>query len=81
MDAVVTINDDWGSGYCAQVNVINTTSSAVDWTVSFQIEGTVRNLWNAVWEQNGNTVTAEGVSWNNTVQAAGTVNFGFCAIR
>ncbi len=81
VDAVVTINDDWGRGYCAQVNVVNSTSSAVDWTVSFPIEGTVRNLWNAVWEQNGNTVTAEGVSWNNTVQPGGRVNFGFCAIR
>ena len=77
----VTINDDWGAGYCAQVDVVNTTSTPVDWTVSFPIEGSVRNLWNADYEQLGNTVTAEGVSWNNTVQPGGTVNFGFCANR
>jgi len=77
----VTINDDWGAGYCAQVKVVNSASSTVDWVVSFSIEGTIRNLWNALYEQNGNTVTAEGVSWNNTVQPRGTVNFGFCAIR
>lgn len=79
--AEVTINDDWGAGYCAQVDVINETSSSVDWTVSFSIEGTIRNLWSAEYEQDDNIVTAEGVSWNNTVQPGGTVNFGFCAIR
>ena len=77
----VTINDDWGRGYCAQVDVINTTSSPVDWTVSFPIEGSIRNLWNAIYDQEEDLVTAEGVSWNNTVQPNGTVNFGFCAIR
>ena len=75
------INDDWGAGYCAQVNVVNSTSSAVDWAVSFTIEGTIRNLWNAIYQQVGSTAIAEGVSWNNTVQPGGAVNFGFCANR
>jgi endoglucanase len=79
--ADVTINDDWGAGYCAQVDVTNGTSLPVDWIVSFTIEGSIRNLWSAVYQQSGNTVTAEGVSWNNTVQPGGTVNFGFCANR
>ncbi|MCZ6639196.1 MAG: cellulose binding domain-containing protein, partial [Candidatus Dadabacteria bacterium] len=79
--ADVTINDDWGAGYCAQVDVTNGTSLPVDWIVSFTIEGSIRNLWNAVYQQSGNTVTAEGVSWNNTVQPGSTVNFGFCANR
>lgn len=79
--AEVTINDDWGEGYCAQVDVVNTTSSSVDWTVSFAIEGTVSNMWNANYEQEADIVTAEGVSWNNTVRPGGAVNFGFCAIR
>ncbi len=77
----VNINDDWGRGYCAEVFVTNSSSEGVDWTVSFTIEGTVRNLWSAIYEQSGNTVTAEGVSWNNIVQAGSSVNFGFCAIR
>ncbi|MEM7008991.1 MAG: cellulose binding domain-containing protein [Thermodesulfobacteriota bacterium] len=77
----MTINDDWGSGYCAQVNVTNSTAQAVDWVVSFQIEGMLRNIWNATYQQNGDTVTAEGVSWNNTVSPGGNTNFGFCANR
>ncbi|MEQ9618200.1 MAG: cellulase family glycosylhydrolase [Deltaproteobacteria bacterium] len=79
--ADVVINDDWGTGYCAEVFVVNSGFGGVDWVVSFTIEGTVRNLWNAVYRQNGNTVTAEGVSWNNIVNGNSSVNFGFCANR
>lgn len=70
---------DWGSGYCADVAVTNTTAAPIDWLVNFTIEGRVSSLWNANYSQNGNTVTAEGVSWNNIVQARGMVTFGFCA--
>jgi endoglucanase len=79
--AKVRINDDWGTGYCAEVTVANSGSGDVDWTVTFSIEGTIRNLWNAIYRQTGNRVTAEGVSWNNIVHAGSSVNFGFCAIR
>lgn len=79
--ADVFINDDWGRGYCAQVTVTNNSSSPSDWVVSFPIEGNIRNLWSAVYEQNGNTVTAEGVSWNNILNPGQSTGFGFCAIR
>jgi len=81
VEADVFINDDWGTGYCAVVTVINNSSSANDWVVSFPIEGKVRNMWSATYEQNGSTVTAEGVNWNNMVQAGSTQSFGFCALR
>lgn len=77
----VFINDDWGTGYCAVVTVINNGLSSSDWVVSFPIEGNVRNMWSASYEQNGNTVTVEGVNWNNVVQAGSTQSFGFCALR
>lgn len=70
---------DWVTGYCAEVAVTNTTANPIDWLVNFTIEGRVSNLWNANYSQNGNQVTADGVSWNNIVPARGTVMFGFCA--
>ena len=79
--ADVYINDDWGTGYCAQVTVTNNSSSPADWEVSFPIEGTVRNLWSAVYQQNGDTVTAEGVAWNNIINPGQSTGFGFCANR
>ena len=79
--ADVFINDDWGTGYCAVVTVINNGSTSSDWVVSFPIEGNVRNMWSATYQQNGSTVTAEGVNWNNVVQAGSKTSFGFCALR
>ena len=79
--ASVTINDDWGAGYCAQVVVNNNGSTTEDWVVTFTIDGTVRDLWSAQYSQSGQEVTAEGVSWNNTVSPGGQVDFGFCADR
>src|SRR5690606_19321348 len=79
--ADVSINDDWGTGYCARVIVTNVGTQPVDWVVTFDIEGTVRDLWNAEYSQSGSTVTAEGVSWNNIVNPSQTVEFGFCADR
>lgn len=81
VSANVFINDDWGTGYCAQVTVTNNSSSSSDWVVSFPIEGNVRNLWSATYEQSGNTVTAQGVSWNNILNPGQSTGFGFCALR
>jgi len=77
----VKINDDWGSGYCAQVKVTNNGTNVSDWKVTFTVDGVIRDLWNAVYVQTGNSVTAEGVSWNNTVNPSESVDFGFCADR
>ncbi|HEY0051180.1 MAG TPA: cellulose binding domain-containing protein, partial [Pyrinomonadaceae bacterium] len=77
----INIVNDWGGGYCADVTVANTTANPIDWTVSFTIEGTVSGLWNVAYVQNGNTVTAEGFSWNNIIQPQGSLAFNFCANR
>ncbi|UCE63909.1 MAG: glycoside hydrolase family 9 protein, partial [Nitrospirota bacterium] len=72
---------EWTSGYCADVHVRNTGTAPVDWVVDFQIEGTIRELWNALYTVTGQTVTAEGLDWNNLVYPNQPVVFGFCANR
>jgi len=81
LDVQLNVTSDWNSGYCANVVVSNPNSYAVDWTISFTVEGIINNLWNANYQQSGNQVTAEGLSWNNLVSANGQVSFGFCAQR
>ncbi len=81
LETKVTTTNDWQSGYCADVTVTNPTSTAIDWQVTFAVEGVVYNLWNANYHQDGNTVTADGLSWNNQVPADDSVRFGFCANR
>ena len=78
---MITINNDWGTGYCAQVFIRNTTKTPYDWKETFPVQGKVNNLWNATWKQNSGFVTAEGLSWNNLVPAQGQIEFGFCADR
>ncbi|MBN1429493.1 MAG: cellulose binding domain-containing protein [Anaerolineae bacterium] len=78
----VTTQSDWNTGYCANVTVTNTGSTPVDWTVSFPVVGTVNNMWNVIWSQSGNTITAEGVSWNNILQPGeSSHDIGFCAAK
>lgn len=81
MSASVAKSNDWGSGYCANVNVTNGSSSTQTWRVQFTIEGTIYTLWNAVWQQSGSSLTASGVSWNATLPPGGTAQFGYCANR
>jgi expansin (peptidoglycan-binding protein) len=72
---------DWGQGYCSNVTVMNPNPTPLTWTVSFAITGTVYTSWNATLRQSGSTVSASGVSWNQTLQAGAHTSFGFCANR
>jgi endoglucanase len=75
------INSDWNAGYCSDVTVSNSGTQPVQWNVQLTVQGTINNLWSAVWSQSGQTLTASGQSHNSTVQPGGTQSFGFCATR
>jgi len=81
VQAVLTVDTDWNTGYCAHVDVVNSGATAQNWQVSLSIEGRVTDLWNAVYTQTGNSLTASGAAWNKSVPAGGTQQFGFCAAR
>jgi endoglucanase len=77
----VVINNDWGTGYCAEVTVSNSSDTPTNWRVTFNVVGKVSQAWNAKVSQSGATVIAEGVDWNKLVPAHGSTGFGFCANR
>lgn len=81
LPAKVTVTNDWGTGYCADVAVTNSTANAVQWKTSFTAQGTINNLWNAAYTQTGDQVAASGLSWNSTLASSASVQFGFCADR
>ncbi len=76
-----TDNANWDGGFCKNVQVKNNTNHDIDWKVTFLVDGSVYNFWNANLSQNGTTkdVTASGVDWNNIVKANSQVEFGYCA--
>ena len=61
----ISIRDDWGTGYCADVTVINNTCQPVTWKVTVAVDGTVDNLWNGTYVQGQNTIEVRGDSWNS----------------
>jgi endoglucanase len=81
LPAKLTISSDWGVGYCADAVVVNTTNSAGKWQTTFTVQGRINNLWNAVYAQSGDQVTASGTGWNDLLSPGVTARFGFCADR
>lgn len=78
----VNIPQDGSASYCSDIVVTNGGSEAVEWNTTFDIEGSIYQLWNANWEQSGTTVTLSGVEWNKVLQpGASTSSIGFCANR
>jgi expansin (peptidoglycan-binding protein) len=77
----VSVNSDWGQGYCDDVSVTNPNTTPLNWTVSLTIVGTMYTFWNANLSQAGSSITGTGVTWNQTLAAGGVTQFGFCANR
>ena len=85
----VTVNltpngTDAASSYCRNVVLKNTNSTAVTWTVQFDLPfaGNFINNWNFNYTKSGKTITATGVGWNNVLAAGKTSDsIGFCATK
>ena len=75
------VQNDWGSGFTAQVTLTNTGTAAVSgWTLAFAFPGN-QNLtppgWSATWTQSSRDVTARNLDWNGTIGAGSSVAVGF----
>ncbi|GAA1750376.1 glycoside hydrolase family 9 protein [Streptomonospora arabica] len=73
-------SSDWDGGFSASVTVTNTGDSAIrDWKLGFAFtEGQrLKHGWNAEWSQDGDAVTATGLSWNSDIPAGSSVSAGF----
>ncbi|MGB3409593.1 MAG: hypothetical protein WBA45_00240 [Microthrixaceae bacterium] len=73
-------NPDWDGRYCADVTVLNPTSSAIKWIVDIPLEGTLDDFWNGTYDRlNPQTTRVRGIQGQNETLAAGrTTGFGFC---
>jgi len=77
----VSIKNDWGVGYCADVLVLNEKAAAVTWSISLEIEGQISSSWNASWSQEGKIVKAQGTPDNAVLASGQQLLWGFCALR
>ena len=76
-----TITSDWGSGYCADITIKNTTSAVITWQATVAIDGTISSLWNGIYSVTGDTITIVGPSWSTQLAGFGSTTVGYCAKR
>ncbi len=77
----MTITSDWWWGYCASVEVTNTTGDKLEWKVQLPVDSWIYTIWNAQYSPSASGVTVTGADWNRVIDPRGTTSFGFCAIR
>lgn len=77
----VRITNDWGSGFCADIAVNNSTPTKVAWVSDVAVQGTMFQVWNATAAGSRGTVRFAGVAWNRELAPGATTHFGFCASR
>ncbi len=79
VNATISMQSDWGSGYCAGVTLSNgSTAPVTSWSVVIQLNSTLSNLWSASYAQSGTQLTATPMSWNASIPPGAAINFGFC---
>ncbi len=72
-------SNDWGSGQVPRITLRNTGSTPITgWSVSWTESNdfSLSNYWSATVAQSGRSVTATPASWNTTVPANGSIEFG-----
>jgi len=77
------VTSDWGSGYTAAIRIKNNGTSAINnWNVNWSYTDSTRisNSWNATLS-GSNPYSANGLSWNASIQPGQTAEFGFQGIK
>jgi hypothetical protein len=83
--AAINLTADWGSGYCVELNVTNTTAQpTTNWSVTLNLgASTTYTTWNGNFSAATGTVNVSpSFSWNQVIPPGATTNsVGFCANR
>jgi hypothetical protein len=77
----LTIDNDWGAGYCHTYELTNTSQAPLTWSVSLDLGGTLNQNWESDVKGSTGTVTFTGASYNAVLQAGASTEFGFCVTR
>jgi len=79
--ASVSVQNDWGAGYCANVTIENQGSAAISsWTVVVQVANAkLSNLWSGQYTQAGDRITITPLEFNAVIAGGSSMTLGFCA--
>lgn len=78
-DVQYNITKSWDTGVEGNIVITNTSAAPIEaWTLSFDSNFTIDNLWNGrVLENNGTSYTVAAEMWTNPVQPNGSMTIGF----
>ncbi|WP_224365579.1 glycosyl hydrolase family 18 protein [Hyalangium versicolor] len=74
----------WTGGYCAELQVPNTSGSALNgWTVKFSLASgmTISSVWQGQWTAQGSEQTVKDAGWNGALAVGESALFGFCGAQ
>ncbi|WP_239134328.1 endo-1,4-beta-xylanase [Rugosimonospora africana] len=77
--ATYSVTGQWQGGFQAAVTVTAGSSAISSWTVTWQFANgqTITQAWNATITSSGSAVTARNVSYNGSLGAGASTQFGF----
>jgi aryl-phospho-beta-D-glucosidase BglC (GH1 family) len=80
-NAALTVRDDWGAGFVADVSITNNGSATTSgWQLEFDLDANITNIWNAeIVSHVGSHYVIRMASWNAKIAPGGTITFGFQA--
>jgi hypothetical protein len=73
--------DDWGNGFTGYITLTNTGNTSINgWTLQFDFTGNIADIWDAqIVRHVGNHYVIQNASWDATIAAGQSVDFGFNA--
>jgi len=83
--ATLAITSDWGTGYCASVTLTNSlvpAQATTRWQVLLNLQSNITSVtssWSANFSKLTGISTVTPVSYNTSIAAGSTANFGWCA--
>ncbi len=74
-----SVTSDWGSGFQTSITITNPGSSAINnWSFQFTLPYPISSIWDAgIASHSGNVYTITGESYDLSIPAGSSVNFGF----
>lgn len=79
--AFFRVQSEWSTGFSGEVTITNTTPYLWNgWSVSFDLNGTLQNLWSSrLVSTSGSRYTVTNDTWNAAIQPGQRLVFGFNA--
>jgi len=81
LELTITVNNDFGSGYCRTYQLRNRGNAAITWSLPLDVSGKLNQHWECMVTGDTGRVTFSGEDYNRTLQPGGMAQFGFCAQR